>query len=522
MSNVSGLLRALLVYGCCVPLAVVVGYLLATPLDPYTMATVGLLLFALTIPLFLRWHHVWLIASWNMSAVIFFLPGRPNVWVGVAGISLFIGIVQYAVNRNMKFFHVPSVTRPLLFLLVVVLITARLTGGIGLRALGSEVNGGKNYIGIFACIVGYFALISRPIPSKRAFYYVTLFFLGMATLAIGELPRILPSGLNFIFLIFPVMDMASIADQAGAAVAGTTHLVSRTMGLGFFGVAVFCAMLARYGVRGVLFETRKPWRVVILFGCLAVATLSGFRSTLIMVLMTFAVLFYLEGLHRTRLLPVLILAIALGGTMMLAFANKMPLAMQRSLAFLPAVDIDPLARMSAEASTAWRLQMWSDVLPQVPQYLIVGKGYGFNAQEMAMIQQDARRGATGLEGTEMAGDYHNGPLSVVIPFGIFGVIGFVWFLIGAGRVLYQNYKFGNPDYHSLNVFLYAYFIVKIFFFLVIFGSLVTDLSMFVGLVGLSISLNHGVAKPAIAPQANLVFNRFKLQSSVRRPIGAQG
>ena len=518
MTNVSGLLRALVVYGCCVPLAVILGYLLATPLDASSMVVVGILLFALTIPLFLRWHHAWLIAAWNMSAVIFFLPGRPALWYGIAGISLGIGIVQFAINRNMRFLHVPSVTWPLLFFTAVVVITARITGGIGLKAFGSQIHGGKNYIGIFAAVIGYFALISRPIPPKRANLYVVLFFLGLTTLAIGELPRFLPSGFNFMFLVFPVMDANYIAEQSGTAVVGTTSLVDRLTGLGFMGVGVFCAMLARYGVQGVFFQPGKPWRLILLLSCLAVASMSGFRSTLLVVLMTFSVLFYLEGLHRTRLLPIFLIVLVLGGTFMVAFANRLPLAVQRSMAFLP-VDIDPVARLSAESSTAWRLQMWAETLPQVPQYLIVGKGYGFSAQDMAMLQ-DLRRGANGLEATELAGDYHNGPLSVIIPFGIFGVIGFVWFVAAAGRVLYRNYRFGSPELRSLNTFLFGFFLVKVFFFLVIFGSLVTDLAMFVGLVGLGVSLNGGVAKPVVTPQTQMVFNRLRLQPSVRPPVRA--
>jgi len=38
-------------------------------------------------------------------------------------------------------------------------------------------------------------------------------------------------------------------------------------------------------------------------------------------------------------------------------------------------------------------------------------------------------------GAELAGDYHNGPLSVIIPFGVFGVIAFVWFLLRASKGL---------------------------------------------------------------------------------------
>jgi len=518
MSNVSGLLRALVIYGCCVPLAVIVGYMLATPQDPSTMVVVGILIFALTIPLFLRWHHPWLIASWNMSAVIFFLPGRPSLWIGVAGISLFIGLVQYTINRNMKFIDVPQVTRPLLFLTVVVIITARLTGGIGLRIFGGEVNGGKNYIGIFAAVIGYFALVSRPIPPKRAKLYVTLFFLGTATLAIGELPRLLPSGFNFLFLLFPVTVAGFFNDPTGTSVTGSSSMVSRLTGLGFMGVGIFCALCARYGIRGVLFEPSKPWRLAVMFFCLMVAALSGFRSAIILVLMIFALLFFLEGLHHTRFLPVMIILTLLTGTLMAAFANRLPLAMQRSMAFLP-LDIDPVARLSAQASTEWRLIMWQEVLPDVPKYLLIGKGYGFSAREMAVIQ-DARRGGSGLEGTELAGDYHNGPLSVVIPFGIFGTIGFIWFLVAAMRVLYQNYHYGNPEYHNLNLFLFAYFLAKVIFFFTIFGSLVTDLATFIGVVGLGISLNNGVAKPALAAQPAIVFNRFKLHPSVRRPVNA--
>ena len=276
-------------------------------------------------------------------------------------------------------------------------------------------------------------------------------------------------------------------------------------------------MLARYGVRGVFFETGKPWRLALLLTCMTFATLSGFRSSVIMVLVTFLVLFYLEGLHRTRLLPVMLIGVMLLGTFAIAFANKLPLAMQRSMAFLP-VDLDPMARLSADASTEWRVQMWREVIPLIPQYLIVGKGYGFSARDMAMINADARGGANGLEGTEMAGDYHNGALSVIIPFGIFGVIGFGWFVYAVTRVLYQNYKFGNPELQTINTFMFGYCVVKIAFFFIIFGALVGDLAMFVGLVGVSVSVNGGVAKPVVVPRTNVAFNRFKLHPGVQRPV----
>jgi hypothetical protein len=211
----------------------------------------------------------------------------------------------------------------------------------------------------------------------------------------------------------------------------------------------------------------------------------------------------------------MLIGLFLAGALMVTFANRMPLSVQRSMAFLP-IDIDPMARLSAESTTEWRLQIWKDVLPEVPRYLILGKGYGFNASEMGMLQ--SIRGSD-ITGTEMAGDYHNGPLSVLIPFGIFGMIGFLWFLWAGFRVLYQNYHFGDPAYGRPNAFLLAYFAVKVLFFFAVFGGLTTDFIQFVGLIGLSVSLNNGVAKPAVVPQPSVVFNRFRLHPSVRRPIG---
>ena len=99
-------------------------------------------------------------------------------------------------------------------------------------------------------------------------------------------------------------------------------------------------------------------------------------------------------------------------------------------------------------------------------------------------------------------------------------IGFVWLLVAGIRVLYQNYQFGDPAFHHINTFLFAYFVVRVIFFFVVFGSFDSDLPVFLGLLALSISLNGGVAKPVVVPQPKIVFNRFKLHPSVRRPVGA--
>src|ERR1700733_9008258 len=119
MTNASSLFRSLIIYSVCLPLALVVGYMLAAPTDYSSVVTVGILFGLLTIPLFLRWHYPWMIAGWNMSAILFFLPGRPAVNIPTIGASITISVLQYVLNRRMKFISVPSMTKPLLFITMV-------------------------------------------------------------------------------------------------------------------------------------------------------------------------------------------------------------------------------------------------------------------------------------------------------------------------------------------------------------------------------------------------------------------
>src|SRR6266702_4911138 len=135
------LFRSLLIYGICVPLALMLGYLITTPYNFTSFSVVGAVLFLLLIPLLLRWHQVWLFATWNMSAVMFFLPGRPLVWLVLVWISLLIAFVGYILNRERKFLHVPELTWPMVLMVVIVLVTAQFRGGFGLQSLGSQTFG---------------------------------------------------------------------------------------------------------------------------------------------------------------------------------------------------------------------------------------------------------------------------------------------------------------------------------------------------------------------------------------------
>lgn len=74
MTNPISIIRSLLIYGLCLPLAIYLGYLLANPMDRVSFGVVIVVLFLPLIPLLLRWHHFLLVMSWNMSVVLFLFP----------------------------------------------------------------------------------------------------------------------------------------------------------------------------------------------------------------------------------------------------------------------------------------------------------------------------------------------------------------------------------------------------------------------------------------------------------------
>jgi hypothetical protein len=514
MTGASTLIRSLLIYSICLPLAIFLGYLLATPLDLATFAVVGLVLFLLILPLLLKWHHVLLILWWNTNAVIFFLPGRPGLWLLLTWISFIIALLQFIINPKLQFISAPSIARPLMLLAVVIVVTAKLAGGIGLGSLGSESMGGRRYITLLTAIVAFFAITSQRVPPQHATFYVILFFLGSITNAIGDLAKLINPGFYFIYLLFPISEagLQSISNDPSMATAG----FSRLGGIATASASIISALLCRYGIGGI-FKARQALRMLVFVTCVIASLFGGFRSGVILFLLTFSILFYLEGLMRSPLLPIFMVLAIFVSSLALPFMQHLPFSIQRSFSFLP-IPLDPEVRMSAQVSTDWRLEIWRNVLPEVPRHLLLGKGYSLTATDVRLAQLGTGNlNGNNSQGSELAGDYHSGPLSLIIALGLPGTFAFLWFLLASFKALSRNYHFGAPAYQQFNTFIFATFIAKTIFFFSVFGSFHNDLASFVGMVALSISLNRGVARPEEVTQATVALAPLKLRPA--RAIG---
>lgn len=509
-ASIAAALRTLAVYAICFVLAIVLGVLMTNPMTYSSLGFVAVLCAFMCLPILLRWHHPLLIIAWNSPIMCFFIKGNPKLCLVMITVSLAISVVERTLNQR-RFIQVPQVTWPLLALLAIVVITAKLSGGIGLKAFGSDVYGGKKYIFLMVGILGYFALTAIPIPPKKASKYVALYFLGGTLSFIADLYQVSPGFLHPLFWFIPPMAMNDSFEL------GTTRLIGTAWGA----TAAVNALIARYGLRGI-FLSDSVWRPAAFFLSLLLIFFGGFRSALVDTAAIIIIQFFLEGLHRTRLMPFFVLLCLAGMAAIIPLAPKLPYTFQRTLAFLPSniVHLSADARMDAQASSDWRYEMWAGLLPQVPKHLLLRKGYTINMNDYSeMGQSSALRSVDpGQQALALSSDYHSGPFSVILPFGIWGVIAFIWFLIASNRVVYLNYRYGDLALHTVNTFLFTTYIFATFAFIFIVGDLSSGIAGFTAVLGLSVCINRGVCRVPKAPARNIPFSmRFANARSRPQP-----
>lgn len=495
--------RAQLVYGLCLPLAALIGFFLADPLRFSSLAVMGLVATVLLWPLFLRWYHPLLVGTFHSIFMFTFLPGSPPVWFLIAVAAFAAVVVNRCLDARVRLVPPGGVAWALGAIVFVVLGTAILRGGAGMGSLGGTSLGGKKYITMLIAVMTYFVLVSRPVPPHRAMFYMALFTLPGITGLLTHFAY--SSGMHWAFKFMdpgPTWSQAVMeTDVYGRALFRSTPVMNAAS-------SILSFLAAWIGVRGML-NLRRPWGLLVVLGCLVVGTLGGFRIFLVSTALFLGVLFFLEGLHRTRK-TVLVLALALAGIGVAALVvDRLPASVQRTLSFLP-IRVDPNVRQDAMGSVTWRLEMWEALRKEIPKYLVVGKGYAIDPTALQFSGHNARYGyGMQAEWAVLAGEYHNGPLSVLIPLGIAGALAFGWFLVASIRRLRWFCRHGDPALRQINRTLYAMFLAKTLLFMVFFGSFYSELASFVMMVGLAESLNTPRAVAEVEPEPDLATSAFR-------------
>lgn len=496
--------RGVLIFALCLPLAILMGFMLADPMMASNQMFISAALMALLIPLLLTIHHRALIWVGGAVMIAFFVKGQPQMWMVFAALSFGISIVSRPLAKGrIKPVWEKWVLVTLVIVLTCVLTTAALTGGIGMRVFGSATYGGRKYFALIVAIIGFFALTMAILPRRFAQRDVGIFTLGPITTAFSNVAYMLGPGFYFLFALFPV----SLAiNQAQADFAPALVGIKRYTGFGAASTAICMYCLLRWGFRG-LCDLTKPWRVLVLMAAMFMGMLSGFRSSILVTVLVATIQFFAEGLHRTKYAASFAGFAAAAFVFLAAFSESLPLSAQRAISFLP-VRVDPIAANDAKTSLTWRFEMWRMVVKEIPKHLWLGKGYAIDPTDLYLAEESFRRGfINDYETAIAAADYHSGFLSMMVPFGVVGTTAMMLFFIAGGRVMYRNMRYGDADIKNINTFLFSFYVGRLLYFFAFFGGIETDFWFFVSLVGISLSMNGGMKGRAVKPQAQFELRR---------------
>src|SRR5687767_9381262 len=86
--------RGLLIFALCLPLAILMGFMLADPMMASNQMFISAALMALLIPFLLSIHHRALIWVGGAVIIAFFVKGQPQMWMVFAALSFGISVLS--------------------------------------------------------------------------------------------------------------------------------------------------------------------------------------------------------------------------------------------------------------------------------------------------------------------------------------------------------------------------------------------------------------------------------------------
>ncbi|MDD5199120.1 MAG: O-antigen ligase family protein [Terrimicrobiaceae bacterium] len=372
-----------------------------------TLGTVGLI----AVPEVSAFLAVALFAS-GLTAP--YLPGQFGLYyVALTAVAGFAFL--FIVFRRASVFGMTPSHWLLLGFCAVVLFTG-LKRGMGFQFLGSNLWGGFFYIQILMSGLLVFTLPRVNMPAS---------WWPRAILIMGLLAP-LPLLADLLVVHGVGFGIVRMFMQTGATVGTLLSEQESGGGLGRLtsaGIAAQSMIIAFLAVihTGKLFRARSIWAVFLLTVIVVLSLLSGFRM---MTAMLFAIVFVTALLQGTLTIPRVVTGIILsiiGLLILYKISDELPYNVQRSISWLPGIDVSRASAEDAAGTITWRLDLWHEALRFIPEYFWIGKGFSYDANQFL----SARTGYASYDALNWAfvtGAYHNGYLSLLLLTGIFGFL----------------------------------------------------------------------------------------------------
>lgn len=404
--------------------ALVLGYLLV---DSPVMAFLSV--FAVIWLVTLPYHpqiSIYISVAFVVSAVIVpFAPGRPFAWemgavLGWSGLLLTLVLRRERSGMGAIIRQNPFLFIGLIGYCVVLWITMQ-HRGFGLAILGSGQVGGRFYLQQFLTAVYPFLFAAIAITEKsmvRLFYWQCILAL---TFLVSDYALSSFGGGASLLLYFFELSTDALNFERQAEGFG----IRRYQSLGWVCTGGMMFLWARFGLRR-FFSAQAIFLLPLSFLLLGAGVLSGHRYLLIILIMAGVVCAYAQRMLTPRSGLVLALVLILGLPVAYALANSLPLAAQRSISFLPGIEVSAAARQDAEGTWILRRNLVKAGVEMAPEYFWVGRGLGFAATGGDYF---ARRGDM-LTTHIYMGRFYNGVVGLMVNTGVFGTLFMLMFILG--------------------------------------------------------------------------------------------
>jgi hypothetical protein len=363
-----------------------------------------------------------------------------------------------------------SIPRKAIYVFLATIVVTASTRGWGLRILGSANWGGMQYIQLITAAM--FFMLSGRVNLTQSQIWRSLMGLGLLSL--------LPIAAGFFLLVVPGGSYIRFFIGAGADVALEGIALGQQRILAGAHLSVIWLVLLGMLLYDRFYRMSPP---VIFLGVLSIVLigLTGFRS--LVVIIALVIITYL--IVRRRSIPAsvyyrAIFALFVGLVAIYTLVPYLPITFQRAFAFLPGLRVAHDAAITAAGTTAWRIEMWRLMLPMIPNYLLIGRGLGFNLAE-AYAAYSLISDLDRYQFFIATHNYHNGPLWLLLDLGVVGFISASVFMFGGIRYYRKALKV-IPDgtkRKSAYVVIYCFFVGNVIYFFTVIGGVAGFIRMLI-------------------------------------------
>ena len=294
-----------------------------------------------------------ILVSLYFSALSFPNLGVLSLFYAFLFIYLLVSLFRVNSHPNTR---IPNYQLFLVLFLFVIAVTI-LTRGIGLRFLGSDKIGGFAYLQIIGTALLIFTQDKINLSEKQ--WYIAL--IGMCVLGILPFLATLAASLNllskgsfiFSFILLKNSNMSSLSDFLQTRIEDAK-------------IASFMVLFAFLITTKIVQKFNTRFYVGFLIAFL-IGGLSGYRSAIIILIGFLLIFLYLNDMLKKKVIYITISIFLFA--IFLLFLKDMPVPIQRSLAWIPFIDIHEKAQHNATITSEWRITLWKYALKELPEYL---------------------------------------------------------------------------------------------------------------------------------------------------------